>query len=425
MKKIAKLLTNCIKYRMICEASIRTDMAKRIMHSVLPAVADQDQVVTTKGVVDYTSQIAAAEGRHDIIKYGTRACLGEMVYYLWKTEDFTPEEVEDARKKSYGDLPEYNRKLYEKGKDLEQNGDYKGAIDICVAGFGQYDHWNEAYGGKAWEKIAKTIQKLVELDKEYEIIRKDKFNPEKVDKEIEILNNIIIYMNVFDGLSHNTGSIMGKVIDQESQDLGYNSYDENKKVKKLMDSKELKEPVHVYRAIEKILQEGSDIYRYKDWTGKLRAHPEYKVDLEFQAFSLAKVEIHKQIMEHVDKLRVGLSLITNELEKTKQNPKYFTYDRLEEIQYLSKPIKQARDVLVTARHSKELKDNDLFIKYFSDISNILFDISDQLTTLGYTIQDILSAVYGSKMVDHNKIIELLTKYYTKAQEALTILEGIE
>ena len=64
--KSLKLVNNILK-----EATIRSDMAKRIMYSILPSTVDPSQVVMSGGVVDYKALDAAVEGAADIIAFGT------------------------------------------------------------------------------------------------------------------------------------------------------------------------------------------------------------------------------------------------------------------------------------------------------------------------------------------------------------------
>jgi hypothetical protein len=285
MKKVGLLLKKCSQYMMVCEASIRSDLAKRIMHSVLPHVADPAQVASTKGVVDYKSLAAAAEGRHDIIKYGTKACIGELQHFISETNPNESDPRPSLEAMDYFNI-----------------GDYSNAISICVNCFGDPHRWEVNYGGKAWEKIARTIQNLIELDKQLIKLKKNRFDPNFTDNEVEILNNIVIYLNVFDGLVHNTGSIMGKVVREEVKDfnLKENLVDpqvEEAAVTRLMHSKELDNPVHVYKEVENILKGTGDINRWKDYNWKLKNHPDYQGDNNDRSVKIAKISLHKACKE--------------------------------------------------------------------------------------------------------------------------------
>jgi len=302
---------------MVCEASIRSDMAKRIMHSILPDAGNVNdpawaaRISSTKGVMDYNSLAAAAEGKADIIKYGTLACVEELRHFT---------------KRNYnGGGDQYFVAL-----DAANAGKFEEAIDICVTAFGDYEGWGAAYGGKAWEKIAKTIKNLIVLEKQLKELDtkksdekfewKGKSDPYAVDAKIDTLNDIVIQLNVFDGLAHNTGSIMPKVIGEEGKDFDkrnkteYNifgetppgAYDYTKEkeiVLRMMDAKELQDSAHVYKEIEDTLKGSGDINRWKDWTGKITSKPSYNLDPQAHTMNLIKVKIHKVIKDKVNELR--------------------------------------------------------------------------------------------------------------------------
>lgn len=311
---------------MICEAGIRNDMAKRIMHSILPDIGDRndpswsERLSTTQGTVDYTSLEAAAEGRSDIIKYGTIACIEELKHYT------------RLNRREVASKP--NKDTY-MGHSIAQkaylNNDFETAIDICIEAFSDYQNWNAAYGGVAWEKIAKTIKSIIVLDKQFKELhtkRKDesfewkgKSDPYAVDAKIDTLKDIVIQLNVFDGLAHNTDSIMPKLIEEEGMEYNkknnyfYGSDDsykfdkETDLVKRMMDAKELKDSTHTYREVEPALQESGDISRWRDWTGKIKSKPNYYIDENTQNINLINVKIHKKIKDRINKLRVWLSEI--------------------------------------------------------------------------------------------------------------------
>ena len=70
MIKYSKILEKAKFYELLSQADIKSDMAKRIMFSILPHVADKTQIHMTGGVVDYNALAYAVSGRKDIIKYG-------------------------------------------------------------------------------------------------------------------------------------------------------------------------------------------------------------------------------------------------------------------------------------------------------------------------------------------------------------------
>lgn len=232
---------------------LRSDMAKRIMYSILPSVCDSSQIFHTQGVVDYKALSAACEGRHSIIKYGTKACMRESNHYTKKSDTFSNE---------------LNEKYI--------RGDYFNVAIKTTQVFADKFGWNTSFGGEAWFNISNSILKLITYDEELNKVVKAKSICENFwDTSIGIMKSIVIELNVLDGLAHNTDSIMRNLTSEESSDLKTSASMEFEKIKKLMDAKELSNAIDVYRCIEHELIESGDIVRYRDWTKKIRNTRDY------------------------------------------------------------------------------------------------------------------------------------------------------
>ncbi len=251
----------------MCNTSLRGDMAKRIMFSILPSVASTAQIIGTGGVVDYRALAVACNGRHDIIKYGTRACVHETCYY----------QGTEPRK--------------EEIKALVKDEKYAAAIQIAVDLFSQHEKWNNSYGGKAWEAIARSVQRLVISDAQLKNIRNGPSGNRIPETEIDIMKTIVMELNIFDGLSHNTDIVMRNLVDLEHAE--YNEKhpvrDDNEArvranlrntnmsdIKNMMDSKELVNPVDVFNEIEGILRQNGDTLIFKDWIDRIHKDPAYR-----------------------------------------------------------------------------------------------------------------------------------------------------
>lgn len=305
-------------YCKISEASLRSDMVNRIMHSVLPAVADKTQVSTTGGVVDYNSLDAAVYGRKDVIKYGTRACIKELDYY-----------------KPDSNLGDQTRKDAQKYLDSK---DYTSALKECVKAFSDiYDEaWHDNYGGLAWERIAKSLLRLSILDTNLkEVVASKSRNPNAMEEEINIKKQILLELNVFDGLSHNTASIMENLVNEEMKDLkAFNpelkeknlkslneggldlSQIEMKKIKKLMDSKEIADPFQVFKQIENDIKGTGEGLRYKEWIQKIKSRPEYSIDKSDEVSSeLFLVDFRRTAANRFHQLNRTLTIASNEINK--------------------------------------------------------------------------------------------------------------
>ena len=256
MKSISKLCWQASHYHMLCQADLRTDMAKRIMYSILPSVAPQSQVHMTGGVVDMSALKMAIEGRKDIIKYGTQACLDELQHGSGIVETYNEQAVSAFSAKRYAEV-----------------------LDLCMRGFTEKG-WVPGYGGEAWYNIAKTIKQIDTLDKNLQMVRAY-HDPSRLNHEIQIMQQLVIAMNVFDGLTHNTGGVINKLINLEAEERGEpttgpKSFERESELQRVMDAKEIQDPISVFKEIEPILQESGDIHRFKDWISKIKSQPTYQ-----------------------------------------------------------------------------------------------------------------------------------------------------
>lgn len=273
----------------MCNTSLRGDMAKRIMFSILPSVASTAQVIGTGGVVDYRALSVACNGRHDIIKYGTRACMHETCYY----------QADDPRK--------------EEIKRLVKDDKFAEAIQIAVDLFSVHSKWNNSYGGKAWEAIARSVQRLIVSDAQLKNLRNGPSTTRAPETEAEIMKTIVMELNIFDGLSHNTDIVMRNLVDLEHAD-----YNEKfpargdaeartrqimrntnmSDIKNMMDSKELVNPVDVFNQIEAVLIQNGDAIIFKDWINRLRKDRTYNLINQNLTEEKFWIRYRKTIMPH-------------------------------------------------------------------------------------------------------------------------------
>ena len=290
--KLGILLLECDSYLRLCEAGLREDMAKRIMYSILPSLTGKTQAHQTGGVIDYNVLKSAIDGRHNIIKYGTQACVEELRTYGYSGSDT---------------LLEQKQKIYAHALEATNAGHYEDAIEYAIQAFADYTAWQEDYGGKAWEQIAKTVQEIINLDQDLSLVRR---KGKGIEAEVPIMQKLIMAMNVFDGLSHNTSSIMRNLVEQESKELDpqkldpQGSYIGRQKrfleIQQMMDAKELQNPLDVFKQIEPTLVESGDIYRVKDWATKLREQPGYRKQTHIN--ELASIRARKELMNPITEI---------------------------------------------------------------------------------------------------------------------------
>lgn len=290
-----QLIKLAIQYSLISEANLRSDMAKRIMYSIIPSLSNTTQIMGTQGVVDYNALKAAIEGRKDIIKYGARACAKELGHYGGPSKPYGLQVLIDTRK-------------------------YEELFKIAIKLFGQEENWEPHFGGKAWFNIAKTLNKINDFDRSLDELRSNRNKePNFAEKEIIIMRELVVALNVFDGLSHNTESIMSNMVKEESLELHpEQTYDqimeEFEAIQKLQDAKEINDPLSVFKEIEKDLINSGDINRYKDWVSKIHRDPSYREENDNLNLEKKSIRLRKILNNHFLQIDSRINFLEAEKE---------------------------------------------------------------------------------------------------------------
>ena len=221
-------------------ASLKSDMATRIMYGIVSSMSE---------TIDYPALELAVAGAKDVIKFGAISCYIELEFYRGYV--------------SYDMLPDF-----EKYKNNEVNKNtlptYISYLELFEDIFMDDENWSADYGGKAWAKIANTLKNIAVHYLQFLT------NPKYSKENIKAANDTIIYLNVFDGLAHNTFGIYSSLLAEEFK--GKNIKTKYEDVENLMNAKELKDPIDVYNAIKKDLQ--IDL-PYKEYIQKLRQDPNF------------------------------------------------------------------------------------------------------------------------------------------------------
>ena len=216
-------------------------MAKRIMLYVIPNLTSPGVNYQTGGLPDYNALKLAVKGAERIIKYGTQSCIEEMEFYGSKHDD--------VEKGSLGPMAKgpVCRKITEQSQALFFSKKYTECLKVCTKAFEDLKSWQDFFGGSKWAKIAKTLLSISLTYENLMAVRAaGKIPPVPTDnltKELELMKNIIVEMNIFDGLAHNSGNIFEKMVnieDSESknQDIFEPWQDSTQaKIKRLMDAK--------------------------------------------------------------------------------------------------------------------------------------------------------------------------------------------
>jgi hypothetical protein len=300
-------------YLKLCYAGLAEDMSQRIMYSLLPHVADSAQVSLTQGTVDVKALRHAIAGRKDIINYGTKTILDEIEHYGTTLGNSDGDNLTQT-------LP------HSEMLSFINSGDMETALDVAIDAFADTKAWASRFGGRAWEMIAKTVRQIVRLDKGLDAIRHAEPSPENAPRELQIMRDLIVQMNIFDGLAHNTDSIITKMVDVETavknpmlqdKELRKKNKANHKRLQKIMDAKELENPNEVFKQIQDTLTDSGDINKFKEWVGKMRQKKEYHQRDPSTAPKLFMIRNRKSIIpvrSQVNEFRDFISASITELE---------------------------------------------------------------------------------------------------------------
>jgi hypothetical protein len=238
--------------------------------------------------IDFRALQSAVRGSKDLVKYGTLACAEELQFYQ-----------------------KYEVNYAHQVKRLAEQGNYIEALNLSERIFLDIKHWSEGYGREPWAKIANILKQIEEKREFLDMIKDEKASgkepPSNYEKlEIETMKEIIVLMNVFDGLAHNSGNIMPKLMSEEIRELTPETYDPKmmERVQKMMDAKELHNPIDVYREIQHIIDQPMYKSTFGDWIGRIRQNPEYHVrqDPFARRNELKRISLKKNIITFIPQM---------------------------------------------------------------------------------------------------------------------------
>ena len=186
--KIRKLLKFASIYHLYSFADLRQNMALRIMYSLIPPLVKD--VYNEKETIDFESYLAfdIIPGAKEILNYGIKA-----VEYEFNISD--------------------NETMKKEIRKLIFSGDYRSALQMASHGFLQ--GFRAATGNEAWSKFSIA---LIQLDDHIKRV-------EKTGKS-EDAKLLISWLNKIDGMAHNTGSFLEKLVQQESGLMSQDQYQE-------------------------------------------------------------------------------------------------------------------------------------------------------------------------------------------------------
>lgn len=250
---------------LISQGSVRGNLAKRIFFSLLQHLVPENEKAIlhlTEGVVDYQAMKQIIPGAKEMIRYGTAACVKET--YHWDDSTVT-EQIEI----------------------LYQSGNIEKTLRALIDLFSK--KWRLGFGGTAWKQIAETLLQIH--------LQLEGFQHSKDEKtKINHLKQITISINVLDGLAHNFGSILDKIIQEEKKEFSSS----NQEVDRLMNAKQLKDPNEVLQEILPILERETDApLTMKDWMSRARQQIKY-TDPADRERKMEKIKVKKKLSQQLD-----------------------------------------------------------------------------------------------------------------------------
>ena len=221
------------EYLKLCNASLKSDLTKRIMYEQIPSYKENYKELPDIKALEY-----AVSGAKDVLKYGIAICMDELSNYDGKKSK--PDE-------------QYVNSLT--SNITEQNiWQMLQVLKVISNIFMDEDHWEFMFGGKAWAKIADTLFNIATNYKGYLSAHREN----NFDDKIKFGNSVITNLSFFDQLCHNTASIYGKMLKLEQKDKPHNPEIDSKvelgieqlEVNRLLDARELKNHSDILKVIK-------------------------------------------------------------------------------------------------------------------------------------------------------------------------------
>lgn len=281
-QKLFNIISKIKNKKLIKKSSLLSNMAARIMWSAMPYDMQKNNMLALKSLLP---------GAKELLKFGTAACLEETSFSLDRTKYF-------------------------KIQTAYLNNDIETFLNLCYQLFNTKDAWETHFGGSKWAIIAKN---LIELHLSIKNTEEAQARGD-VDSTISELNNVVVYMNVLDGLVHNTGSLFDKMINIEYKEKNVINEDDyfneehlekreayKKLVEKLMHAKELEDPANVVKFVDPIIRSFPEkLYPFKDMLSYFRSQSpvENETPIEEQ---LSLIALKKSIQPEINNIKKYLN----------------------------------------------------------------------------------------------------------------------
>jgi hypothetical protein len=276
--KIYKL---CYAFKAAMEkrSDVTSDLATRIMHSLVPTSGHPE------------------EDRQKLTHLVSTHLIGVADRYVDRAINIIMDELKYSLDE---DISEFAEEKYTKD-------DYEKILYLAIKSFDNLEIWKEKFGGNKWTNFT---EKVLELYKSIQ-----KFRKAKEEKDRKTMNEqagmISVYLNVLDGMTHNTDSFLNRMIesednygddddDDDDEDYFFNEDFKNKmkEVTNLMDSKELHSKQDVIPFIRKRIYENPDSYLYREYLRDIYKNEE-RSDPEDLKFEMEKIRNKKIIINYI------------------------------------------------------------------------------------------------------------------------------
>jgi hypothetical protein len=413
MRSLYSLADSFLKKRVTSlkkEATLLSDMAVRMLVS---SMDDQS----------FTLPVGrkAASGVINILNYGVRAIKSELKYYAGII-DFELAKPTAILKSKIEKFDEIN------ATNIDQ------IIDLCSQSmelFLDEESWDDLYGGTKWADIAKALRDVAIKYKEYLLVEKD------TEEEVKAIKNLLIYMNIFDGVAHNSGSIYSKLVDTEHSRSGrpFSESESEETLNKIMRLRNLSESEHTQDVMKEIIPNLDIQLPYKDYIRKIKMNPEFYEDTRDRAEeSILRVDRLKQIKGYVDRLakennklimRVkeeffNLQDIYNEFNEINQNiPQQYI---VEIMQLIKNYENYLGTMFITLLIELESEENNQ-----ATIRDQLMPIKSQQKTAKDLINqlDIICVTGQISLFEFNKLLNELKNIILSSEKMTTYLENLK
>jgi hypothetical protein len=238
--------------------------------------------------------------------------------------------------------------------------------------------WQSSYGGSLWAKIAEILKTLSE---EYlKFLDSEPYSEERKKH----INNCLVYMNIFDGLAHNTGSIYNKLISIESGNRKYEDFErDSNEINELMNLKELEDPIEVYKKLEDKIDMKLP---YKDYIENIRSKKDYydkdlkKIERDLESISSRK-GIRRNlpyIIGDIEAVKRDInSEVNNFFDKIKETKDTESYLReIAKFHYEVKSYVHVIEYKFKAAAFIGIKENEFTKEYFNNIRDMISNVED-------------------------------------------------